>query len=223
MAALENVLRNNPRPLLEFASLKDFSGENVSFLCHITDWKNAYALCKEDPNRRHDLFIGAVRIHSHFVSLEYSEFPVNISSRTGKTLHQIFDEAADLLNRRRSSHSDSATPFDDVPTADDKPPAASILKGGLGLEGTLGKANLQSVTQMAELNCDGQDDIPVPEAFNAAVFDDAENEIKYLVLTNTWPKFVHAGFERASQAEKRGEGHVLDPLRKYLCGMERIV
>jgi hypothetical protein len=30
----------------------------------------------------------------------------------------------------------------------------------------------------------------IPEGFNATIFDDAEGSIKYLVLTNTWPKFV---------------------------------
>jgi hypothetical protein len=39
MTALENALRSNAAPLLEFAALKDFSGENVSFLTHIADWR----------------------------------------------------------------------------------------------------------------------------------------------------------------------------------------
>ena len=30
----------------------------------------------------------------------------------------------------------------------------------------------------------------IPEGFDATIFDDAERSIKYLVLTNTWPKFV---------------------------------
>ncbi|EXM17743.1 hypothetical protein FOTG_14118 [Fusarium oxysporum f. sp. vasinfectum 25433] len=32
----------------------------------------------------------------------------------------------------------------------------------------------------------------IPEHFNGSIFDDAEASIKYLVLTNTWPKFVKA-------------------------------
>jgi hypothetical protein len=30
----------------------------------------------------------------------------------------------------------------------------------------------------------------VPESFGPNVFDDTQESIKYLVLTNTWPKFV---------------------------------
>jgi hypothetical protein len=33
-------------------------------------------------------------------------------------------------------------------------------------------------------------------------FGDAEESIKYMVLTNTWPKFVTAGY--ASSVEQRG-------------------
>jgi hypothetical protein len=33
----------------------------------------------------------------------------------------------------------------------------------------------------------------IPEIFSATVFDRAEESIKYLILTNTWPKFVRSG------------------------------
>ncbi|GKZ75339.1 hypothetical protein AnigIFM50267_006283, partial [Aspergillus niger] len=32
----------------------------------------------------------------------------------------------------------------------------------------------------------------IPQTFNATVFDRAEESIKDLVLTNTWPKFVRS-------------------------------
>ncbi|KAK7955075.1 hypothetical protein PG988_015769 [Apiospora saccharicola] len=207
MGALENALRTNPQPLLEFASLKDFSGENVSFLSHVGDWRRAWTMSTSCPaDKTREQFVRAVRIYSHFVSLEYSEFPVNISSRTGKALHQLFHQTAQILNRRRRQ-SDSATPFDGVvPGHNDDCPG--------DLEATLGKANFESVTQMAELTMPGSphnlnssrhhdfSDLEVPESFNPQVFEAAEGEIKYLVLTNTWPKFVHAGFEQASQSSK---------------------
>lgn len=213
MGALENALRTNPQPLLEFASLKDFSGENVSFLSHVGDWRRAWTMSTSSPaDKTREQFVRAVRIYSHFVSLEYSEFPINISSRTGKVLHQVFHQTAQILNRRRRQ-SDSATPFDGaVPGHDDECPS--------DLEATLGKANLESVTQMAELSMPGSphhnqngsgrhhdfSDLEVPEAFNPQVFEAAEGEIKYLVLTNTWPKFVHAGFEQAIQSSKEEQG-----------------
>lgn len=219
MLALENALRNNPRPLLEFAALKDFSGENISFLSHVTDWKRTWVTSNLDPKTlQYEQFIQAVRIYSHFISLEYSQFPINISSRLKKELSHVFDEAANTLNRRNSSQSSaSATPFDDFGSEASMTP----LRDTFDLEGTLGKANLQSVTTMADLAGDDRTVI-VPEIFSPLVFDPAEGEIKYLVLTNTWPKFVHHGLDNNSQKNAEdGEGHFFNGFRNYLCGMER--
>ncbi|KAK8041403.1 hypothetical protein PG994_014410 [Apiospora phragmitis] len=205
MGALENALRTNPQPLLEFASLKDFSGENVSFLSHVGDWRRVWKTSTSSPaDQTREQFLRAVRIYSHFVSLEYSEFPVNISSGTAKALHQLFHETTQILNRRRRQ-SDSATPFDNgaMTGLDDFGSSPGDL------EATLGKANLESVTQMAELSNHNNHrdfgDLKVPAAFGPQAFEAAEKEVKYLMLTNTWPKFVHAGFEQASQASRKAE------------------
>ncbi|KAI1344822.1 hypothetical protein F5Y15DRAFT_410518 [Xylariaceae sp. FL0016] len=220
MDALESALSTNPQPLLEFAALKDFSGENISFLSHVADWKRAWTtLSATTGDRERQQFIRAVRIYSHFVSMEWSEFPVNISSRVAKELHNTFAYAARKLNRPTSLCSTSATPFDDAPSD----MSTSNLAPGLDLEDTLGQANLHA-TKMADLTSEGHLEMPIPESFSREVFDVAEREIKYLVLTNTWPKFVNAGFENASAASKEGkEGpHYLDSARKYFCGIERI-
>lgn len=218
MAALENVLKNNPQPLLEFAALKDFSGENISFLSHVAEWKRTSTLLKVNPHERHEQFIRAVRIYSHFISLEYSEFPVNISSRVGKELHQMFAKAAQQLNSRRNSQS-SATPFGDVPSDS----STADLQAGLNLQDTLGKANLEAVTQMANLTPEGLLDIAIPPTFNTDVFGESEKEIKYLVLTNTWPKFVHSHDVDSKFGGDKDEKHMLDGVRKYFCGIQRLV
>jgi len=38
--------------------------------------------------------------------------------------------------------------------------------------------------------------VPVPQYFGPETFDRAEESIKYMVLTNTWPKFVNGGFAK---------------------------
>ena len=234
MVALENVLRTNPQPLLEFAALKDFSGENVSFLTHVADWKRAVAAAASSsgarsPSAEGEHFMRAVQIYSHFVSLDLSEFPVNISSRAAKELFGIFDSAAKALHgRRRSEQSDvsSATPFDDVSPGG----STANLNGGqgcgpAGLENTLGKANLQSVVRMADLSSRSSDsglpDLPVPAAFGPQVFDVAEAEIKHLVLTNTWPKFVRSSAE--SRDRSQTEKTRVDYMSKLLCGLGDMV
>jgi hypothetical protein len=217
MFALENALRNNPQPLLEFAALKDFSGENVSFLSHVADWKRGWSRSpRPDCSKEHEQFIWAVRIYSHFVSLDFSEFPINVSSRTAKELHNIFNEAAQQLNRKRSFQSDSAIPFDEPPPSA-LSSAGSLTKGG-DLGDTLGNANLKSVMQMAELSDDHYLDISIPPMFSADVFNGSESEIKYLVLTNTWPKFVKEGFESASRASQIGEDHDSSGgMKRFFC------
>ena len=226
MAGLENALRYNPRPLLEFAALKDFSGENISFLSHIADWRRNWtpapsSSASTDPvSLRYNQFIQAVRIYSHLVSLEYSRFPVNISSRLKKDLVEIFDAAANTLNRRNSTQSSgSATPFDD----DFGGGSTDDLRDDFDLEATLGKENLKSVATMGDLSNEGRT-VSVPLSFNPKVFDAAEDEIKYLVLTNTWPKFVNYGLDNVSQKIKKedDESDMFDGVRKYLCGMERL-
>ncbi|RYP39867.1 hypothetical protein DL767_001986 [Monosporascus sp. MG133] len=216
MLAMENALRNNPRPLLEFAALKDFSGENISFLSHVADWRRGWvSLTLDPPTLKYEQFIQAMRIYSHFISLECSQFPINISSRLGKELRETFDSAANMLNRREGTQLASATPFDSSGSSTE-------LWKTSDLEGTLGEANLQSVMRMADLTGDGRPDVPIPDSFSQTVFDAAEGEIKYLVLTNTWPKFVHSGLESAGQAADGDEKYLLDGIRKYLCGVERL-
>ncbi|KAF2130552.1 hypothetical protein P153DRAFT_384815 [Dothidotthia symphoricarpi CBS 119687] len=228
MTALENALRTNALPLLEFAALKDFSGENVSFLTLVADWRRYWLSPRSTMTQhRRRQFLAAVRIYAHFISLEFSEFPINISSKEMKTLHSIFEKAAVVMYRTRhnslsSEVSDSITPFDNVQPEEwpESPTLPSYLgeafdsksspKSTVSDLDSLGRANLKAVSHI-QMIC--EDDmfanVAVPDAFNEMVFDAAETEIKYLTLINTWPRFVNAG-RAASQAsindEEKGNG-----------------
>lgn len=69
MTALENALRSNAAPLLEFAALKDFSGENVSFLTHVADWRRFWFIPKASTaEHRRQQFIAATHIYARFIS-----------------------------------------------------------------------------------------------------------------------------------------------------------
>ncbi|KAF2260534.1 hypothetical protein CC78DRAFT_547383 [Lojkania enalia] len=221
LAALENALRTNPDPLLQFAALKDFSGENVSFLTHIAEWKRKWRVLEAPfEEYRQQQFTPAVRIYACFVSLGFSEFPINISSKQMKHLESIFEKAAEELFRRRPKISDaSVAPFDITPPRSSDSPSGQVLN----LE-TLGRSNLESMSRAApKLRADDKDsvvDVAIPDGFNAEVFDNAEEEIKYLVLTNTWPKFVNASYA-SSQAEReagvRPQGKWWT--RRFLCSV----
>ncbi|KAI4938442.1 hypothetical protein J4E85_000882 [Alternaria conjuncta] len=229
MTALENALRTNAMPLLQFAALKDFSGENVSFLTHVADWRLYWFSPKASiAEHRRRQFLAATRIYAHFISLEFSEFPINISSKEMKLLHMVFERTANLLfGRRRNSESSSvsdATPFDNVmpDDASDLPINVSAKSNHLSPNAIsldkLGRANLRAVSRMGELYDDESvADVEVPDAFNELVFDAAEKEIKYLVLTNTWPKFVNVSRANSQLTRDADEEKGNAWMRRFLC------
>jgi len=193
MVGLEKALHTNPIPLLHFAALKDFSGENLSFLIHVSRWRVGWMTQNTKPTDQHihEQFIAAVRLYAHFVSPDFSEFPINISSRDLKKLYAMFEGPASQLLRGHASVSskNSITPFNDASEA------TSGNESELHLN-TLSRANLRWATGTIQGGSEeALADITIPEAFSEGVFDAAEHEVKYLVLTNTWPRFVNAGCE----------------------------
>ena len=224
MSTLEKTLHLNPKPLLLFAALRDFSGENVSFLTHLNDWKKNWApttpvktsfLRKDEIESRTERAIRreqynlAVHIYSAFASMQYSEFPINISHVHQRELEVMFALAAAKINSKVAKN--AATPFDDWPGTDDL--ESSLIKDGVSVT-TIGvnstddfmsspeKRHYSQVQsfKLSDVRSRLPDDIEVPSAFGAGAFDNAEKSIKELVLTNTWPKFVNAGY--ASKMEK---------------------
>lgn len=182
MSALEYVLERNPAPLQQFSALRDFSGENIAFLTSVHEWKNSFPnsirnsqFPSADTNMRElvrERFNRALRIYAQFVSNRDAEFPINISSTQQKKLAAVFEGPTRLLYGDKRIP-DSATPF-----------GAHWDK----LTPTDSATNSSSETICAEDRVQFWGE--VPDDFNENIFDDAEKSIKYLVLTNTWPKFV---------------------------------
>ena len=203
MAALEMALTTNVEPLLRFSALKDFSGENISFLMHIAEWKRAWrASGPPTPHQCHSQFIHAVRIYGSCISLDYSEFPINVCAKHKLYLDQIFErDAVQLFGSKPTFAFDSITPFD---TATSDASSTVDLRTGLNLE-MLGRSHLKTVDEMMDMESNGAlNEIVIPDGFGSNVFDDVESEIKYLVLTNTWPRFVHAELAQADLQERNG-------------------
>ncbi|EXJ89098.1 hypothetical protein A1O3_02162 [Capronia epimyces CBS 606.96] len=220
MSALEKTLQVNPTPLLMFSALKDFSGENISFLIHVRQWKANWVsasprsgfLRKQESFKPRDQalirqqFRQAVGIYASFVSLRYSDFPINISSAHLRDLEAVFEQYAALVCAEPATN--SATPFDnywsstvseDVESqvGKDALSVVSTVVGEGGREET--KPGCDRIGQLQELKMTNfgerlPSSIGIPDAFDPAVFDKAELSIKELVLTNTWAKFVKAGF-----------------------------
>lgn len=220
MVALEHALKWNAEPLQKFAALKDFSGENISFLSHVHKWKrgwgqlerqkHSFQLPSENGAKESDTireqFNHAIRLYVTFVSLEYAEFPINISSKQLKLLDDLFAEAADYLYGdedsalMRQQSRNTATPFNVNPPRTPKDEEAGNKSPEVFPKPRSGSESGESTNTQDGVWYWGH----IPEIFNIDTFAAAESEIKYLVLTNTWPKFVNAGYaEQFADDEKR--------------------
>lgn len=185
MGALEHVLERNPAPLQEFSALREFSGENIVFLTSVAEWRNHLPQCikdgsalqeksKRDIVRQH--FNRALHLYAEFISVRHAEFPVNISHQELRKLEDVFEKPTRLVYGEERD-CDPTSPFDKFTF--DLPSPASVDSGK---------------TMQAEMDGPIKDRVQywgeIPADFNASIFDDAEASIKYLVLTNTWPKFI---------------------------------
>lgn len=203
MSALEHLLEHNPTPLQNFCSLHDFSGENVAFLTSVAKWKNSlpraswdHATLTADNVQQlvRDHFHRALSIYVEFVSVRHAGFPVNISSQDLKALENIFEGSAQALYGK-GHKTDPATPF----TTSGSDPVSAMSPTG---------SEMAILTASSTVNGHVQCWSVIPETFSATAFDRAEESIKYLILTNTWPKFVRSGgiFAHLSAAESLAGG-----------------
>lgn len=182
MDALEYTLAKNPEPLQEFSALRDFSGENIAFLTRIREWRAQYIVGAKTIKDEKDSTTSMVLSRECYEGALriYMNF---ISSNSAE--FQVNLSSQDFKNLQtifdgaaQSVHggcdgADPATPFADTPKRNDE--------------------------STEPLRYTGE----VPEAFSEFVFDDAEMSIKYLVLTNTWPKFIkeRRSYDSASSME----------------------
>jgi hypothetical protein len=202
MGALEYVLEHNPDPLRRFSALKDFSGENVAFLTAVAEWRTRYRNIGKGETAR-EAYNKALQVYVDFISPKDAEFPINISFQDKTALEAIFEKAARVLFGQRGLANSPATPF--APGADwPREPGAGPLSHGSERQiiGSSKNSNTDVGLRAMADRVAYWGEIPV--AFDVTVFDKAETSIKYLVLTNTWPKFVRG--QRESSMSLNGCG-----------------
>ena len=178
MNALDYVLKENPYPLQDFSALSDFSGENIAFITRAAQWKASWVAVPSDDQML-DAYNQALAIYTNFVSPHDAEFPLNISSQSLRELDAVFEKPARILYGEVRKN--SATPFDDI-----SPPSSA---------GGQSSSTLADVIDKARYTGD------IPAGFHMGIFDDVQSHIKYLVLTNTWPKFIEEMQSRRRSSE----------------------
>lgn len=189
MGALEYVLEHNPDPLRQFSALKDFSGENVAFLTAVSEWRARYRTVGKGEAAR-EAYNKALHIYADFISSKDAEFPINISFQDKNSLEAMFEKAARVLYGERGLANSGATPF---------APGTAWPRGETEAARPSHASERPIIGSRSNSNTDVElramtDRVAywgeIPAEFNPMVFDKAETSIKYLVLTNTWPKFV---------------------------------
>ncbi|KAF4969839.1 hypothetical protein FSARC_2997 [Fusarium sarcochroum] len=197
MEALEYVLERNPEPLQQFSALRDFSGENIAFLRAVAEWKTSLPPAVRDPERIkepsvqelvRERFNSALRIYTGFVSSRDAEFQINLSSSDQRKLETVFENSARILYGDKRQV-DPAIPFETFQMTTTT--SSKVKSSAASLHGSeTGIMTTESVDpgEQSEKSALYWGDIP--DGFDATIFDDSEASIKYLVLTNTWPKFV---------------------------------
>ncbi|KAK1752778.1 hypothetical protein QBC47DRAFT_62761 [Echria macrotheca] len=222
MAALEHVLDKNPEPLRKFSATRDFSGENIAFLTAVAEWKTTMPppFVRNRHNTTPEIvrqqFTRALRIYVDFISPRDAEFPINIAWHELRKLEGIFERAARSTMGDRRDRRAGATPFAEVdwrPAQESRGseihmvtrntpavPAPAVVSDGNSTD-TLALPSDPHVSRPDEEALYFTGDIPA--AFDASVFDAAQASIKYLVLTNTWPKYVRERRSSESSAATR--------------------
>ncbi|KAK5095163.1 hypothetical protein LTS08_008326 [Lithohypha guttulata] len=199
MESLRKTLSINPVPLLDFAATKDFTAENILFLVQVRRWRQAWATASKGQSEvaessRAGLFDMAAEIYETLISERTADFPINIESKIKLRLDSIFEAATP------NSPSLSATSFDDA--LDDGVPRVQRM-ALRHLESSDSEKTLWNKTAIVTIVEPLSDENPlvktttsIKDGFDEHVFDDAERSIEYLVLTNTWQKFVKEGNAR---------------------------
>ncbi|KAJ5166198.1 uncharacterized protein N7482_004979 [Penicillium canariense] len=186
MPALEYALDHDPTPLQQFSALHDFSGENIAFLTSVAQWKKTFerAIAIEDKDQiqetLHERFNSALFIYAEFISA-HAEFPINLGFQDFTRLESIFERPARMIYGDEPEINPIA-PFDTS--------SFSRLPSAMSSEGSEKTIRVTPSLQDC-VRYWGE----IPEGFiacglGANIFDDAVKAVKYLVLTNTWPKFV---------------------------------
>ena len=208
MAALDKALNVNPQPLLHFAATRDFTAENIIFLRQVRDWRAAWDAAPRyldsiTDQARNYLFRVGVDIYASRIDQHGADFPINVDHRTYRDLEAIFGPAVAKSKNRRSEDSERTTidPFNHHPSSDTSGPSFQMVAGH---DISLDLRTIQALDQEVVFNAHPAvrplGAMAPPPEFGEHVFDAAEKSIKYLVLTNTWRKFVDGSQESVATA-----------------------
>ena len=193
MATFEKCLATNAIPLLHFAAFQEFTGENIVFLMQVRDWRDVWKQAQQGLGSisgqiKQELFSTAVSIYTTRIH-DTANFPINIEGKIRSQLDSIFGPAVGDLGKNLMDN--VVDPFSYQSCGDLELAKLHRRSGPLRDVDSASQENILSSAQKRSTveHCD-LDSTMLPKGFDEHVFDAAEKSVKYMVLTNTWPKFV---------------------------------
>jgi hypothetical protein len=179
MQALEFSIENSIEPLIAWAASREFTAENTIFLREVRNFKKKWSSLKTVTTaQRRQMFNDASLIYFTLVNPFTAETPINIEYKIFKTLQNVFSDVEfDPYMPRSKTPDDLKSP---VMRENVVCPWEDTLSRPASLESN------HSASSATGTKC------IVPSDFTDEVFDAAFESIKYLVFTNTWPRYVDA-------------------------------
>jgi hypothetical protein len=176
MQALETRIEHNIESLIGWTASREFTAENTIFLREVRNFRKKWASLRTVTTaQRRQMHTEASLIFFTLINPFTAETPINIEYKIFKKLQEQFEgmEYDPYMPNR------SASPVADNVVC----PWESTLDRPNSMDSNNSGASVSSTSSMKSL---------VPSQFTEGVFDPAFESIKYLVFTNTWPRYVDA-------------------------------
>ena len=176
MQALEFSIEHSIEPLIAWAASREFTAENTIFLREVRNFKKRWSNLKVVTSaQRRQMFNEASLIFFTLINPCTAETPINIEYKIFKTLQSTFASVEFDPYKPQSE-----TPEIKTPVARDNVvcPWEETLSRSASIDSNTTSSSSSSVRSIA------------PSEFTDEVFDAAFESIKYLVFTNTWPRYV---------------------------------
>ncbi|OAL56330.1 hypothetical protein IQ07DRAFT_4545 [Pyrenochaeta sp. DS3sAY3a] len=179
MQALEFSIEHSIEPLIAWAASKEFTAENTIFLREVRNFRKKWSSLKVVTTaQRRQMFNEASLIYFTLINPCTAETPINIEYKIFKNLQRIFSDVEFDPYMPRSQTPDSIK----SPIARDNVvcPWEDTLSRPASIASNQTSSSTSSTRSI------------VPSEFTEDVFEAAFESIKYLVFTNTWPRYVDA-------------------------------
>ncbi|KAF1927138.1 uncharacterized protein M421DRAFT_182368 [Didymella exigua CBS 183.55] len=179
MQALELSIEQNIEPLIVWAATREFTAENAIFLREVRNWRKKWSSLKVvSTSQRRQMYNEASLIYFTLINPFTAETPINIEYKIFKVLQNLFAGMEyDPYMPRSQTPDDVKSP---VVRENVICPWEETLSRPASIKSDITSSSTSSTSSI------------IPSEFTEDVFDAAYESIKYLIFTNTWPRYVDA-------------------------------